>query len=118
MRKKPTFQELANVTLKENKLGPLQLPYVPFNSSSQALIELRETMEEVQAQQHRDEDIRAATIQEARAIGVDPQALESLAQKMTTSTSQTIQQLRAEQQNAQAAEQKTANCRWRFSHNY
>ena len=81
MRKKPTFQELANATLKESTLGPLQLPYIPFNSSSQALVDLQATMEEVQSQQQRGEDIRAATVQEARAIGVGPQVLESLAQK-------------------------------------
>ena len=81
MRKKPTFQELANATLKDNTLAPLQLPYIPFNSSSQSLFELQAMREEVQAQQQRGEDIRAATVQEARAIGVDPQVLESLAQK-------------------------------------
>ena len=105
MRKKPTFQELANATLKESTLGPLQLPYIPFNSSSQALVELQAMREEVQAQQQRGEDIRAATVQEARNLGVDPQVLEQTAQQITTSNNQAMQQLRAEQQNAQAAEQ-------------
>ena len=81
MSKKPTFQELANATLKDNTLAPLQLPYIPFNSSSQALVELQAMREEVQAQQQRGEDIQVATVQEARDLGVGPRVLEQMAQQ-------------------------------------
>ena len=106
MRRKPTFEELANATLKESTVGPLQLPYCPYISNSQALVDLQTRTQQLQAQQQRGEDLQTATIQEARNLGVDPQVIEQTAQGIVTSNSQTFQDMRAEQQNAQAADQR------------
>ena len=63
MRRKPTFEELANATLKESTVGPLQLPYCPYNSNSQALVDLQTMAQQLQAQQQRGEDIQASIVQ-------------------------------------------------------
>ena len=107
MRKKPTFDELANATLKENTLlAPLQLPYIPYNSTSQALVDLQALTQQLQFKQQRGEDVQAATVQEARDIGVDPSTITQVAQGIAASTSGAVQQLITNQQNAQAAEQR------------
>ena len=41
MRRKPTYQELANATLAKTQLGAVTQPYVPFNDNALAVQELR-----------------------------------------------------------------------------
>ena len=41
MRRKPTYQELANATLAKTQLGAVTLPYVPFNDNALAIKEVR-----------------------------------------------------------------------------
>ena len=106
MRKKPTFVELANATLVENSLSPLQLPYCPTNDASHAIADLQAMTATLEAQQQRGEDIRAETVQEARNLGVDPRILEQMAQGVMSNTSQMHQEMMQQQQNAAAAQQR------------
>ena len=106
MRKKPTFVELANATLVENSLSPLQLPYCPTNDASHASADLQAMTATLEAQQQRGEDIRAETVQEARNLGVDPTILEQMAQGVMSNTSQMHQEMMQQQQNAAAAQQR------------
>ena len=41
MRRKPTYQELANATLAKTQLGIVTQPYVPFNDNALAVKELQ-----------------------------------------------------------------------------
>ena len=41
MRRKPTYQELANATLAKTKLGAVTQPYVPYNDNALEVKELR-----------------------------------------------------------------------------
>ena len=41
MRRKQTYQELANATLAKTQLGAVTLPYVPYNDNALAVKELR-----------------------------------------------------------------------------
>ena len=52
MRRKPTYQELANTTLATTQLGAVTQPYVPFNDNALAVQELR-TMTDKLAQEAR-----------------------------------------------------------------
>ena len=106
MRKEPTFVELANATLVENSLSPLQLPYCPTNDASHAIADLQAMTATLEAQQQRGEDIRAETVQEARNLGVDPRILEQMAQCVMSNTSQMHQEMMQQQQNAAAAQQR------------
>ena len=96
MRKKPTFEELANATLKEGTVGPLQLPYCPYNSNRQALVDLQTMTQQLQSQQQRGEDIQAAVVQEARNLGVEPRVIEQMAHGIMTPNRQIFQGNRSE----------------------
>ena len=71
MRKKPTFEELANSTLVKPQLPPALLPYIPPNDGSAAVMEhLRATMESLQRNEVNDERIQAEGAAAAREAGI------------------------------------------------
>ena len=103
MRKKPTFEELANSTLVKPQLPPAFLPYIPPNDGSAAVMEhLRATMETLQRNEVNGERIQAESATAAREAGLPRDYFENLARGIVTDFSKMHDQLR--QQHKQAAE--------------
>jgi len=49
MRRKPTYQKLANATLAKTELGAVMQPYVPYNDNALAVKELRAMTDQLAA---------------------------------------------------------------------
>ena len=85
MRKKQTFEELANSTLVKPQLPPAFLPYIPPNDGSAAVMEhLRATMENLQRNEVNGETIRAEGAAAAREAGLPREFFENLARGVAT----------------------------------
>ena len=84
MRKKPTFEELANSTLVKPAVRSAAIPYIPPNDSTFAVTELRQKMAEMQAQEVAGEQYRADTTAAAREFGATREFFEDLTKGVIT----------------------------------
>ena len=70
MRKKPTFEELANSTLVKPAAAPVPIPYMPPHGATFAATELRQKIAAMQAHKHVGAEYRAETTAATRDFGV------------------------------------------------
>ena len=104
MRKKPTFEELANCTLAKPQLPPASLPYIPPNDGAAAVMEhLRATMETLQRNEVNGERIQAESATAAREAGLPRDYFENLARGIVTEFGQMHGQLSQQHRDATAA---------------
>ena len=79
MRKKSTFEELANSTLVKPALTPGSIPYISPYDSTAAVAEYRRMLTETQALEHINAEYRAETAVAARGFGVPQEFFQNLA---------------------------------------
>ena len=65
MRRKPTYQELANATLAKVQLGTATQPYAPFNDNTLAFKELRAMADKLALEQRVRQSTRTPTFFES-----------------------------------------------------
>ena len=70
MRKKPTYEELANSTLAQSVLKPNKIPYNLPNDNTTAVAEFKRMLEEDEIRQIIGEEYRASTTAAARESGL------------------------------------------------
>ena len=99
MRKKPTYEELARATL-ENKSTVLgsALPYTPPNDATDAIMQLREMTQQVQAKERIGQDVARDIVEAARDLGVAPTVIQQAAAGTVQPGSDVAQALMQQQQ--------------------
>ena len=84
MRRKPTFEELANSTLAKPTMAPVAVPYLPPNGNTFAVTELRQMMAAARAQENVCEQYRAGATGAARDFGVPREFFDKIARGSVT----------------------------------
>ena len=103
MRKKPTYEELANSTLAQSVLKPNKIPYNLPNDNTTAVAEFKRMLEEDEIRQIIGEEYRASTTAAARESGLPREYFEKLAERIMTDGSNLHNETRKQSQDAAAA---------------
>ena len=103
MRKKSTFEELANSTLVKPALTPVSIPYISPYDSTAAVAEYRRMITEMQALERIDAEYTAEAGAAAREFGVPQGFFENLARGVVQEGSQMHQEMMALHRNSAAA---------------
>ena len=106
MRKKSTFEELANSTLVKPVLKPGSIPYISPYDSTAAVAEYRRMLTKTQVLEHINAEYRAETAAAARGFGVPQEVFESFAAGLVSQGSKMHEDLTKQQQHYAAAAQK------------
>ena len=78
MRRKPTYQELANATLAKTQLGAVTLPYVPYNDNALAIKELRAMTDRLALETRVNQQTQAQVFATAAETGLPPQTVQQM----------------------------------------
>ena len=78
MKRTPMYQELANATLANTKLGAAHQPYVPYNDNALAINELRAMTDRLAQEQIVNKSTQAQVFATAAQTGVPPQTVQSM----------------------------------------
>ena len=78
MRRKPTYQELANATLAKTQLGAVTLPYVPYNDNALAIKELRAMTDRLALETRVNQQTQAQVFATVAETGLPPEAIQSM----------------------------------------
>ena len=98
MRRKPTYQELANATLAKTKLGAVTQPYVPYNDNALAIKELRGMTDRLALEARVNQGTQAQVFATAAETGLPPTAVQQMVnhaetqQRLFTAMGQQFQQ--------------------------
>ena len=84
MRKKPTYEELANSTLAKSVVKPVDNPYNLPNDNTTAVAEFKRMLAEDEIRQIIGGNYRAATTAAARESGLPRECFEDLARRVVT----------------------------------
>ena len=103
MRKKPTYEELANSTLAQSVLKPNKIPYNLPNDNTTAVAEFKRMLAEDEIRQIIGEEYRATTTAAARESGLPREYFEKLAERIMTDGSNLHNETRKQSQDAAAA---------------
>ena len=103
MRKKPTYEELANSTLAKSVVKPVVNPYNLPNDNTTAVAEFKRMLAEDEIRQIIGEEYRAATAAAARESGLPREYFEKLAERVVTDGSNMHNETRKQSQDAAAA---------------
>ena len=93
MRRKPTFSELAEASLRESNIGPVKLPYAPPNDASFAIAELRDMTAKLRNEEIIGRNVQTAVQQTADAAGIAPADVEQLMAGTVAQTSDAMRGL-------------------------
>ena len=108
MRRKPTYQELANATLAKTNLGAVTQPCVPYNDNALAVKELRTMTDRLALEARVNQGTQAQVFATAAETGLPPQAVQQMVnhaetqQRLFTTMGQQIK----DAQEAQAKQQQ------------
>ena len=72
MRRKPTYQELANATLAKTQLGADTQPYVPYNDNALAVKELRAMTDRLTLETRGNQSTQTQVFAAAAKTGLPP----------------------------------------------
>ena len=103
MRKKPTYEELANSTLAKSVVTPVTIPYIPPNDNTAAVAEFKLMLAEEEEREIIGEQYSAATNSGAREFGLPRECVEHLARHVVTESSKMHDATRQQRQDATAA---------------
>ena len=78
MRRKPTYQELANATLAKTQLGVVTQPYVPFNDNALAVKELQAMTDRLALETRVNQNTQAQVFSTAASPGLPAQAVQGM----------------------------------------
>ena len=78
MRRKPTYQELANATLAKTQPGAVTLPYVPFNDNALAIKEFRAMADKLAQDERMNQSTQAQVLTTASATGLPPDVVQQM----------------------------------------
>ena len=78
MRRKPTYQELANATLAKTQLGIVTQPYVPFNDNALAVKELQAMTDRLALETRVNQNTQAQVLSTAASSGLPAQAVQGM----------------------------------------
>ena len=78
MRRKPTYQELANATLAKTQLGIVTQPYVPFNDNALAVKELQAMTDRLALESRVNQGTQAQVFSTAAASGLPPTVVKGM----------------------------------------
>ena len=78
MRRKPTYQELANATLAKTKLGAVTQPYVPYNDNALAIKELRGMTDRLALEARVNQSTQAQVFAAAAETGIPPTVVQGM----------------------------------------
>ena len=78
MRRKPTYQELANTTLAKTQLGVATQPYVPFNDNALAVKELQAMTDRLALESRVNQNTQAQIFSTAAASGLPPTVVQQM----------------------------------------
>ena len=78
MRRKPTYQELANATLAKTQLGAVTQPYVPYNDNALAVKELRAMTDRLAQETRVNQSTQAQVFATAAETGLPPRAVQQM----------------------------------------
>ena len=78
MRRKPTYQELANATLAKTQLGAVTLPYVPYNDNALAIKALRAMTDRLALEARVNQQTQAQVFATAAETGLPPQTVQGM----------------------------------------
>ena len=78
MRRKPTYQELANATLAKTQLGAVTQPYVPYNDNALAVKELRAMTDRLALETRVNQSTQAQVFATAAETGLPPRAVQQM----------------------------------------
>ena len=70
MRRKPTYQELANATLAKTQLGAVTQPYVPLNDNALAAKEFRAMTDQLALEARANQQTQAQVVATAAETGL------------------------------------------------
>ena len=106
MRRKPTYQGLANATLAGTKLGAVTQPYVPYNDNALAVNELRTMTDRLALEARANQGTQAQVFATAVETGLPPQAVQQMVnqaetqQRLVTALGAQLQQAQTSQEQA------------------
>ena len=103
MRKKPTYEELANSTLAKSVVDPINIPYIPPNDNTAAIAEFKRMLAEEGEREIIGERFSAAASSAARESGLPREFFENLARNVVTEGSRMHAETRKQSQDAAAA---------------
>ena len=103
MRKKPTYEELANSTLAKSVVKPVKIPYNLPNDNTTAVAEFKRMLAEDEIRQTIGENYRAATTAAARESGLPREYFENLARQVVTEGNKMHEEMRKQSPDAAAA---------------
>ena len=78
MRRKPTYQELANATLAKTELGAVTQPYVPYNDNALAVKELRNMTDRLALETRVNQGTQAQVFATAAETGLPPAVVQQM----------------------------------------
>ena len=78
MRRKATYQELANTTLAKTQLGVVTQPYVPFNDNALAVKELQAMTDRLALETRVNQNTQAQVFSTAASSGLPPQTVQGM----------------------------------------
>ena len=78
MRRKPTYQELANATLAKTKLGAVTQPYVPYNDNALAVKELRAMTDRLALETRVNQSTQAQVFATAAETGLPAETVQRM----------------------------------------
>ena len=106
MRRKPTYQELANATLAKTNLGAVTQPYVPYNDNALAVKELRTMTDRLALEARVNQGTQAQVFATAAETGLPPTVVQQMVnhaetqQRLFTGMEQQFQQVQSAQERA------------------
>ena len=108
MRRKPTYQELANATLAKTQLGIVTQPYVPFNDNALAVKELQAMTDRLALETRVNQNTQALVFSTAASSGLPAQAVQGMVDhaEMQRRLEATLQAQFNASQTAQATQQQ------------
>ena len=108
MRRKPTYQELANATLAKTQLGIVTQPYVPFNDNALAVKELQAMTDRLALETRVNQNTQAQVFSTAASSGLPAQAVQGMVDhaEMQRRLDASLQSQFTASQTAQATQQQ------------
>ena len=108
MRRKPTYQELANATLAKTQLGVVTQPYVPFNGNALAVKGLQAMTDRLALETRVNQNTQAQVFSTAASSGLPAQTVQGMVDhaEMQRRLDASLQSQFRASQDAQATQQQ------------